>query len=185
MYSHVLNVAQGLINTMRRGRQNIHNLKFNNTFEVEHIRDGKVIGIHKFKNDIVNVGKNLLLDAMFFGATQVVAADWCLGLISNSGYSALAAADTMSSHAGWTEFTGYSQSTRVAWGHASSTAQSTTNSSPVTFDITSTGTVKGIFVTSEDTKGGTTGTLWATALFNADVPVVNGDQFRITYTVNA
>jgi hypothetical protein len=47
------------------------------------------------------------------------------------------------------------------------------------------GTVKGIFITSNNTKSGTSGKLWSTALFSADVPVVNGDQLKITYTLNA
>lgn len=155
-------------------------------FRVEH-RDnlGNLKGIYDFNNDIVNAGKNDILGVYFSGGTQTASANWAIGLISNSGYSALAAGDTMSSHAGWTEFTGYSQSTRVAWGPGSASSQSVTNASPATFDINATGTVKGIFVVNQNTKGGTTGTLWATALFSADVPVTSGDQLKVTYTVNA
>jgi hypothetical protein len=97
----------------------------------------------------------------------------------------LAASDTMGSHAGWTEFTSYSQANRVAWGPGAAGSQSITNGTPATFDITGSGTVKGIFVANQNTKGGTTGTLWATALFPSDVPVVNTDQLKVTYTVNA
>lgn len=154
-------------------------------FEVEHVREGRVLQKYTFKNDITNQGKNSLFEIMFHDGTQIAAASWFIGLISNSGYSALAAADTMASHAGWTEFTGYSQSTRVAWGPGAAASQSITNASPATFDVNATGTVKGIFVVSNSTKGGTTGTLWATALFSADVPVASGDQLRVTYTVSA
>ena len=155
-------------------------------FQVKHAdKDGNVKATYDFPNDIVNVGKNTLFDVMFSDGTQIAASSWFIGLISNSGYSALAAADTMSSHAGWTEFTGYSQATRVAWGPGEPASQSITNASAATFDINATGTVKGVFVTSNSTKGGTTGTLWATALFSADVPVTNGDQLRVTYTVSA
>lgn len=155
-------------------------------FEVEHIdKYGKLIKKYKFKNDITNEGKNTLFEIMFHDGTQIANSSWCIGLISNSGYSALAAGDTMASHSGWTEFTGYSQSTRVAWGAGAAASQSITNASPATFDITSSGTIKGIFVTSQNTKSGTTGKLWATALFSADVPVSNGDQLRVTYTVSA
>jgi hypothetical protein len=37
--------------------------------------------------------------------------------------------------------------------------------------------VKGIFIVTNNTKGGTTGTLWSTALFSADVPVANGKEY--------
>lgn len=153
-------------------------------FDVEIRRLGKLIKKLTAKNDVVNVGKNYILDVMFNGGTQIANNSWYIGQISNSGYSALAAADTMSSHAGWTEFTNYSQSNRVAWGSGSASSQSVTNATPATFDITATGVLKGLFVVSNNTKGGTTGTLWATALYSADVNVVNGDQVKVTYTLN-
>lgn len=141
--------------------------------------------IYSLENDITNEGKNEILDVMFSDATQTAASSWFIGLISNSGYSALAAGDTMASHSGWTEFTGYSQSTRVAWGPGNPASQSITNATPATFDINASGTLKGIFVTTNSTKSGTTGKLWATGLFAADVPVSNGDQMKITYTVSS
>lgn len=154
-------------------------------FQIEHRdADGNLKGVYDLPNGITNVGKNLLLDVMFYSGSQVATADWCIGLISLAGYSALAAGDTMASHAGWTEFTGYNEANRVAWGQGAASSQSTTNASPATFNITGSGTVKGIFVTSEDTKSGTTGTLWSTALFAADVAVTNGDQLKVTYTVS-
>jgi hypothetical protein len=121
---------------------------------------------------------------MFKDGTQIASTSWFGGLISSSGYSALSASDTMSSHSGWAEFTGYTQSTRVAWGPGTPASQSITNASPMTFDINATGTLKGIFITSNSTKSGTSGKLWATGLFSADVPVVSGDQMKVTYTVS-
>jgi hypothetical protein len=153
--------------------------------KIEHWRDGKLHDVYSLENDITNEGKNTILDVMFHDGSQIASTSWFIGLISNSGYSALAAADTMASHSGWTEFTGYSQSTRVAWGPGAASSQSTTNASPATFDINASGTLKGIFVPSNSTKSGTTGKLWATGLFSADVPVSNGDQMKITYTVSS
>ena len=154
--------------------------------KVEHRdKEGKLVGIYEMPNGITNVGKNLILDVMFNDGSAVANNSWFIGLIDNSGYSALAAADTMSSHAGWNEFTTYSEANRVAWGSGVAASQSTTNASPATFNVTGTATVKGVFVTSNNTKSGTTGTLWATALFSADVPVSNGDQLKVTYTVSA
>lgn len=154
-------------------------------WQLEHVRNGAVIGTQDFPNDITNQGKNSLFEIMFHDGTQIASSSWFIGLISSSSYSALAAGDVMSSHAGWTELTGYTQSTRVAWGPGAAASQSITNASPATFDINATGTAKGVFVVSNSTKGGTTGTLWSTALFSADVPVANGDQLRVTYTVSA
>jgi hypothetical protein len=155
-------------------------------FVVEH-RDkfGKLLDIYKMPNGIVNVGKDKILDDMFNDGTQTANSSWYIGLIDNSGYTALAAADTMASHSGWNEFTTYSEANRVAWGSGAASSQSTTNASPATFNITGSATVKGVFVTTNNTKSGSTGTLWATALFSSDVPVSNGDQLKVTYTVSA
>lgn len=147
-------------------------------------KDGEEVGRYSFHNDITNEGKGQILDIMFHDATQIASTSWYIGLISNSGYSALAAGDTMASHSGWTEATGYTESTRVAWGPGASSSQTTTNASPATFDMNATATIKGIFVTSNSTKSGTSGKLWATGLFSADVPVNNGDQLKVTYSVS-
>jgi hypothetical protein len=155
-------------------------------FQIEHRdKDGKLLGVYDMPNGIVNEGKDKILDVMFNDATAIANASWYIGLIDLSGYSAPAAADTMSSHAGWNEFTSYSEGTRVAWGSGAASSQSTTNATPATFNISGSGTVKGVFITSNSTKSGTSGLLWATALFSADVPVSNGDQLKVTYTVSA
>jgi hypothetical protein len=122
---------------------------------------------------------------MFNAASQTAAANWVISLINNSGYTALAAADTMGSHTGWTEWTGYTQANRVAWGQGASSGQTVTNGTPAVFDINADGSVIGIFVCNNNTKGGTTGTLWAHGTFNAAVPVTTGDQLKITYAVAA
>lgn len=171
-------------------------------FKVEHLRDGKVIGTHDFPNGITNEGKNFLLDAMFHATSAI--ATWYLGLIDNSGFSALAAADIYDNidQAGnnWDEFklytddgNGDSTTTRPTWTEGAASGQSITNASPIIFDITGTGTVKGVFVvggTNAQTKGdhtaGSAHKLWATALFTGgDVAVLNGDQLKVTYTVSA
>jgi hypothetical protein len=171
-------------------------------FQVEHVRDGKVIGIYEFKNGITNEGKNFLLDVMFHGTTAM--ATWYLGLIDNAGFSALAAGDIYDNidqaGNGWDEFKTYtddgngdSTTTRPTWTEGAASGQSITNASPVIFDITGTATVKGVFAvagTNAQTKGdhtaGSSHKLWATALFTGgDVAVQNGDQLKVTYTVSA
>lgn len=146
-------------------------------------KDGNLKYREDFKNLITNEGKNTILDVMFYTLSKI--STWYAGLISATSYSAVAAGDTMASHAGWTEFTAYSQSNRVTWGTGAVSSQAVTNGSPMVFSINGSGTVKGLFVTSENTKSGTTGKLWSAALFSADQAVVNGDTLNLTYTVTA
>lgn len=138
------------------------------------------------KNLVVNQGKNNLLNVYFSDGTQTASSSWFMGLISNSGFTGIVAGDTAASHSGWAEFTGYSQSTRPLWGQVApgSGVTSITNSTPATFDITASGTLKGGFIITNSTKGGTSGILWAAALFSADVPVNNGDQMKVTYNLS-
>ena len=170
---------------MVRRRDAEDKLSFRNPIVIEHWRENVKIGEYQTFNDITNEGKNDIFNVYFFSGTQTLTASWFIGLISITGFTGLAATDTMSSHAGWTEFTAYSQSTRVAWGPGAAASQSITNATAAQFDITGSGTVKGVFITTNSTKSGTSGKLWATALFSADVPVVNGDQLKVTYTVSA
>lgn len=161
-------------------------LRFKNPIKMEHWRRGKLLGVYDCFNDITNEGVNTLFNVMFNSATQITS--WFIGFIDNSGFSALAAGDVMNSHSGWTEFTSYSQSTRVAWGvgTASTGVRTVTNASAAVFNINGGGgTVYGIFITSNSTKSGTTGKLWATAAFSSPVPVSSGDQLNITYTTSA
>jgi hypothetical protein len=151
-------------------------------FTAQHIRNGEVIGEYEFPNGIVDAGLNSILGIMFHSDTQITA--WYLGLIDNSGFSALANADVMSSHSGWNEFTTYSQSTRPQWSPGASSSRSITNGTTVDFSITGSGTMKGIFVVNNSTKSGTTGTLWSTAAFGSTVAVQNGDTLKVTYTVS-
>lgn len=180
-----LSFLQSVGAMMSRKREAQNKLPLRGKFYAELWREGKLIHKEEFPNDITNAGVNYLLDTMFNDATQIANSAWCIGLISNSGYSALANADTMASHAGWTEATGYSQSTRVAWGSGAAASRSVTNASAAVFNLNATATLKGVFITSQNTKGGSTGTLWATALFTSgDIPVVNGDELRVTYATS-
>jgi hypothetical protein len=94
----------------------------------------------------------------------------------------------MASHAGWTEVTAYSQATRpVATFAAASLADPsviTNSASPAVYSINGTTTVGGAFLTTDNTKGGTTGTLFSAADFASpgDRSVVSGDTLTVTYT---
>jgi hypothetical protein len=172
----------------QRNRQLGDRLKFNNPICMAHWRGGKLLGKHYTKNDITNEGVNTLFNVMFNSATQITT--WYIGFVDNtsSSFSAFNAADVMNSHAGWVEFTNYSQSNRVTWGvgTASTGVRQVTNASAAVFNINGGGgTVHGIFIVSNNSKSGTSGKLWATAAFGSDVPVSSGDQLNITYTTSA
>ncbi len=163
----------------------VENFKMKGVFTVEHWRDGKLLHKEEDFNSIVNVGKNYILDTMFFSQTQIATGSWCFGLIDNSGFTSLAASDTMASHSGWTtENVAYSESTRVAWGQGAASAQTTTNASAATFDMTGTATLQGVFLTSNNMKSGTSGTMWTEALFSSPIPVTSGDQIKISYSIS-
>lgn len=151
-------------------------------FKVELIRDGNVIETIEFNNTVMNEGKNKLLDVFFRNQTQI--ATWYIGLMDNAGYSANPVTDTMSSHAGWAESVAYSEGVRQTWAVDAAASQQIANGvTAATFSINATATLRGIFVASNSTKSGTTGTLWASALFPSTLPVANGDSVKITYTV--
>ena len=59
----------------------------------------------------------------------------------------------------------------------------TNSASPATFSINGTTTVGGAFLTSNNTKGGSTGTLFSASDFTGgDRSVVSGDTLTVTYT---
>ncbi len=178
-----------------------NDLKLKGRYVVEHWRNGKRYNEYHFDNDIVNEGKNQLLDVQFHAESAITS--WFLGLIDNANYAALAATDTYDdidqAGNGWDEFQDYtdagngdSATTRPAWAEDAASGESITNSAVAVFDITGTATVKGLFlvggIANANLKGNhePAGTLWATALFGSgDVAVQNGDQLKVTYTVSA
>lgn len=152
-------------------------------YYIEHLdKRGRLKGIYDINNGIVDVGINYLLDAGFGAGSQITT--WYIGLVDNAGFSAFANADTMSSHAGWAESTAYTEATRPEWTEGAASSRSITNASTVDFSINASVTIKGIFLTSDNTKSGTTGTLWSTASFTANVTATSGDTLKVTYTLS-
>ncbi len=146
-------------------------------------KDGKLKWSDRLKNGVTNAGLTNLLDVYL---RQQSNSTWYISLIDLASYSALAAADTMASHAGWIENVNYTAATRPAWGPAAAASQSIANSSVVNLTMNASVTIKGAFLTSVSTKSGATGTLFCTALCSTgDRAVVNLDVLAITYTVGA
>ncbi len=144
--------------------------------------DGNIKWEQDFPNGITDVGIAYLLDAGFDDGTK--STTWYIGLIDNAAFSALAAADTMSSHTGWAESAAYGETARVTWTNGATSSRTMTNASTSDFTMNATATIKGVFITSNNTKSGTTGTLWSTATFSSNASVTNGDTLKITYTIN-
>jgi len=137
-------------------------------------------------NLVVNTGIQYMAGTALTSVTQVTT--WYLGLVTGPGSgTTFAAGDTMSSHGGWTEFVGYSQANRVTAAFATATTANpsvvTNSASVAVFSINAGGTVAGAFLTSNNTKSGTTGTLFSGSDFTGgDRTVVNGDTLNVTYT---
>ena len=155
-------------------------------------KDGNLKWEDDFPNVVTTVGKNLALDTYLAGSGYTVVGPF-LGLISSVTFTAVAAADTMASHAGWTEAgatnapTYTSPRKTAAWSAAS--AGSKALSAALSFAITGSGTVKGCFLVfgtgAVSTIDNTAGTLYSAGLFTGgDKIVVNTDTLNVSYTAS-
>ncbi len=149
-------------------------------------KDGNLKWTAETPNLVVNVGLQYMAGTALTSTAQITS--WYLGLYGAASSNNPAAGDTMLSHGGWTEVTAYSESTRPAATFASATLANpsvvTNTASKAVFTMNGTTTVGGAFLTSNNTKGGTTGTLFSAADFGSpgDRSVVNGDVLNVTYT---
>lgn len=147
--------------------------------------DGQVKWEDEMHNLVVNQGLQNMVAVYLDGGSQTTT--WYIGLITGPGSgTTIAAADTLASHAGWTEFTNYSGNRKAAvFGTATTADPSVINNSasPAAFSISGAGgTVAGAFLASVDT--GTSGILFSASDFQApgDRVVVSGDTLNVTYT---
>lgn len=142
-------------------------------------KDGRIKWVDSIENLVTTVGKNNMLDNHFAGSAYTAA--WYMGLVNAT--PTYAAGDTMSSHAGWTENTGYSEGARPTCAFSAASAGSKALSSALAFSITATSTIAGCFVVSNATKGGTTGTLFSCGSFSGgNRAVVSGDTLNVSYS---
>jgi hypothetical protein len=187
-----LNAAEAVDATILRGAGMTEHAEAHGFYTVECIRNGEVIWTDTIPNTVVTVGKNLALDTYLAGSAYTVVGPF-MGLISSVSFTAIAAADTMASHTGWTEAGGTNAPTysgtrkTAAWSAAS--AGSKALSAALSFAITGSGTVKGAFLVygtgALSTIDNTAGTLYSAGLFSGgDKIVANGDTLNVSYTAS-
>lgn len=138
--------------------------------------DGSIRWEDDFANLVVTVGKNDLLNQYFRGVSYT--ATFFVGLKTAGSISIN---DTMSSKS-WTEITAYSNATRPAYTTAAPSGGIITNSaSPAVFNINGSAAAGGCFITTNSTKGGTTGTLFSAVDFSVVRNVLSGDTLSVVY----
>lgn len=161
-------------------------------------KDGNVKWEEGFPNLVNAVGKQLMLDTLLTGSSYTVVGPY-LGLIGGTSPTFLAA-DTMSSHSGWTEFTNYTVGGSAVRGSPSFGAATSSGLSPanvttaaasaVTYTITGGGgTVSGCFLVTgsgaSSTQGNTSGTLYSAGAFGTAKTTTAGDTVSVTYSTTA
>jgi hypothetical protein len=149
-------------------------------------KDGNLKWEETNPNLVVNEGLQDMNTKYFKGVTYTAA--WFIGLVTGPGSgTTFAAADTLASHAGWTENTSYSGNRKAATFGTATTADPSVISntaSPAQFTMNGTTTIGGAFLCSVAT--GTSGILFSASDFQApgDRSVVSGDVLNVTYTFN-
>ena len=160
--------------------------------------EGNVKWEDQFPSLVNAVGKQLMLDTLLSGTSYTTVGPY-LGLISGASPT-FAAADTMASHGGWTEFTNYTVGGSAVRGTASFASATSTGTTPtnvttktataITYTITGGGgTVGGCFLVTgsgaSSTQGNTSGTLYSAGAFATAKVTTAGDTVSVTYSTTA
>lgn len=143
----------------------------------------------RIDNLVTTAGRNALLDSALAGSAYTAAC--IMGLISSVSWSAVAAGDTLASHAGWTEAGSTNAPTfaarlTAAWSAAGAGAKAL--SAGLTFTMTGAGTLKGCFIVfgsgAVATLMSTAGTLLSAGAFTGgDRTVSSGDTVTVSYSL--
>jgi hypothetical protein len=143
--------------------------------------DGLLKWTDEIENIVVNEGLDHVLDVVLHAGTQITT--WYVGITDAS--PTVIGGNTMSSHAGWTENVNYDEAARPTFVEGSVSSQSVSNSSnKAQFTINASAqTIGGAFLTSNATKSGTTGTLYAAGAFTGGNKSAGvGDVISVTAT---
>lgn len=185
MHSENLNASDANSGSIGRNTAMIEEAHASGRYEIEcYDANGNLKWRDEIKNLVTTAGKNDALEKYLAGFSYTAA--WYLGLVSSTGYTTGAAVgDTMASHAGWAEDQNYSQASRPTAAFATASAGSKALSSPLSFSINAATTIKGCFLVSNATKGGTTGVLYSAGTFTGgDKPVGSGDTLNVQYAAS-
>ena len=152
-----------------------------------------------FPNLVNAIGKQLMLDTLLRTSGTYTTVGPFLGLIGTTSPT-FAAADTMTSHSGWTEFVNYTVGGSAVRGTAVFAASSsagttpsnvtTSSASSITYTITGAGgNVTGCFLVTGtgavSTQSSTAGTLYSAGAFAVAKAVTVGDTVAVTYQTTA
>lgn len=166
--------------------------------------DGNELWREEWKNTVVAVGKQLLLDTTLGGSSYTVVGPY-MGLISSVSYAgAPVVGDTMSSHSNWLEAgstnaptytlgtTSGGAGTRATCAWSASTVSTGTAtkalSAGLSFYFTGPGTVNGCFIVTgtgaSSTFMNTSGTLYSAGAFGTAQPVVATNTLTVSYSTS-
>ena len=148
------------------------------TYTVEHIgADGVVKSVEEIHNLIPTEGLDYLLNVAFKGGSAF--SSWYLGLYDNARTPV--AGDTMTTLiADCGENQDYTGSGRQAITFpAVSSGSLSTVADPNVFDFTTAETIRGAFMTTSVTWGGTTGLLVSAVQFSSPKVVAAGESLRV------
>ena len=153
-----------------------------------------------FPNLVNEVGKELLLNTLLRTSSTYTTTGPFLGLIGGATPTFGTGTDTMTSHAGWTEFTNYTVGGSAVRGTAVFASATSTGSTPtnvttctaasITYTITGGGgTVSGCFLVTgsgaSSTQSNTGGVLYSAGAFAVAKVTTAGDTVSVTYSTTA
>jgi hypothetical protein len=165
-----------------------------------HDKDGNLKWEESFPNLVNEVGKELLLNTLLRTTSTYTTVGPYLGLIGGASPTFGTGTDTMTSHAGWTEFTNYTVGGSAVRGTAVFSASTSTGSTPtnvttcsassITYTITGGGgTVSGCFLVTgsgaSSTQSNTGGVLYSAGAFAVAKITTAGDTVAVTYSTTA
>ena len=163
-------------------------------------KDGNLKWEERFSNLVNAVGKELMFDTLLSTSGTYTTVGPFLGLIGGATPTFGTGSDTMTSHAGWTEFINYTVSGSAVRGTAvfaaaTSAGSTPTNittctASPITYTITGAGgTVSGCFLVTGtgavNTQSSTAGVLYSAGAFAVAKVTTVGDTVAVTYSTTA
>jgi len=200
MQKELASCGDSAVATLQANAAGVETVGIEGTYHVE-CRDAE--GNLKWTEDVPNlvnaVGKQLMLDTLLKGSSYSVTGPF-LGLIGTTSPTFGTGSDTMTSHAGWTEFINYTvggsavRGTAV-FGSATSTGSTpanitTSTASAITYTITGAGgNVTGCFLVTgsgaSSTQSNTGGTLYSAGAFGTAKVTTAGDTVSVTYSTTA